>query len=152
MVTEVSEQKEALASRNLLLNVGPSHPAMHGVIRILAELEGETVVKASIEIGYLHRGFEKSCENGSYTQAIPYRRIGGVSGDLPEGFEVKARETFRRVREVLAEVDKLLTRNRIFVDRLKEVGVISKEDAVAYGFTGPVLRSTGVNYDVRKHE
>src|SRR2546422_3668855 len=72
MATEVSERKEALASRNLLLNVGPSHPAMHGVIRILAELEGETLVKASIEIGYLHRGFEKSCENGNYTQAIPY--------------------------------------------------------------------------------
>jgi NADH-quinone oxidoreductase subunit D len=243
MALEASEQKEALTSRNLLLNVGPSHPAMHGVIRILTELEGETVVKASIEIGYLHRGFEKSCENGSYTQAIPYTdrlnyvsplinnfgyciaveklmgietterckfvrvimseisrvcdhltcvaasamelgamtvflymikareylwelvedvtgarltisygRIGGMSGDLPEGFEVKAREIFRRVREVLAEVDKLLTRNRIFVDRLKGVGIISKEDAVAYGFTGPVLRSTGVDYDVRKHQ
>ncbi|PYV39032.1 MAG: hypothetical protein DMG06_24240 [Acidobacteria bacterium] len=65
MTLEVSEQKEALTSRNLLLNVGPAHPAMHGVIRILTELEGETVVKASVEIGYLHRGFEKSCENGS---------------------------------------------------------------------------------------
>jgi NADH-quinone oxidoreductase subunit D len=83
---------------------------------------------------------------------ISYGRIGGMSGDLPEGFEVKAREIFRRVREVLAEVDKLLTRNRIFVDRLKGVGIISKEDAVAYGFTGPVLRSTGVDYDVRKHQ
>jgi len=243
MTLEVSEQKEALTSRNLLLNVGPAHPAMHGVIRILTELEGETVVKASVEIGYLHRGFEKSCENGSYTQAIPYTdrlnyvsplinnfgycmaveklmgieiterckyvrvimseisrvcdhltcvaasamelgamtvflymikareylweliedvtgarltisygRIGGMSGDLPEGFEVKAREMFKKVREVLAEVDKLLTRNRIFVDRLKGVGIIPKADAVAYGFTGPVLRSTGVNYDVRKHQ
>lgn len=243
MAIEVSEQKQTLAARNLLLNVGPSHPAMHGVIRILTELEGETVIRASIEIGYLHRGFEKSCENGNYTQAIPYTdrlnyvsplinnfgyclaveklmgveiterckyvrvimseisrvcdhltcvaasamelgamtvflymmkareylwelvedvtgarltisygRIGGVSGDLPEGFEVKAGETFKRVREVLAEVEKLLTRNRIFVDRLKGVGVISKDDAVAYGFTGPVLRSTGVNYDVRKHQ
>src|SRR5437867_12229779 len=198
MATEVIEQKQNLTSRNLLLNVGPSHPAMHGVIRILAELDGETLVKASIEIGYLHRGFEKSCENGSYTQAIPYTdrlnyvsplinnfgyclaveklmgigiterckyvrvimseisrvcdhltcvaasamelgamtvflymikareylwelvedvtgarltisygRIGGVSGDLPEGFAAKARNAFKKVREVLSEVDRL---------------------------------------------
>src|SRR5437867_11739679 len=72
MALEASEQKEALTSRNLLLNVGPSHPAMHGVIRILTELGGVTVVKASIEIGYLHRGFEKSCVKGSYTEAISY--------------------------------------------------------------------------------
>jgi NADH-quinone oxidoreductase subunit D len=243
MATEVIEQKQNLTSRNLLLNVGPSHPAMHGVIRILAELDGETLVKASIEIGYLHRGFEKSCENGNYTQSIPYTdrlnyvsplinnfgyceaveklmgieiterckyvrvimseisrvsdhltcigastmelgamtvflymikareylwelvedvtgarltisygRIGGLSGDLPEGFAAKARNAFKKVREVLSEVDRLLSRNRIFVDRLQGVGVISKEEAVAYGFTGPVLRSTGVNYDVRKHQ
>ena len=68
----MSEPNKALTSRNLLLNIGPSHPAMHGVIRILAELDGETVVKASMEIGYLHRGFEKSCENGNYTHCIPY--------------------------------------------------------------------------------
>jgi NADH-quinone oxidoreductase subunit D len=227
----------------MLLNVGPSHPAMHGVIRIIAELEGETVVKADIEIGYLHRAFEKSCESGGYNNAIPYTdrlnyvspiinnfgyamaveklmgietterckhirvimsevsrvidhltcigasameigamtvflymmkareylyelvedvtgarltisygRIGGVSGDLPEGFKEKALPTFKKVREVLAEVDTLLTRNRIFVDRMKGIGVISQDDAVAYGFTGPVLRSTGVSYDVRKHQ
>ncbi len=243
MTTELTEEKRPLTSHHMLLNVGPSHPAMHGVIRILTELEGETVVKAEIEIGYLHRGFEKSCEEGNYTQAIPYTdrlnyvsplinnfgyclaveklmgieiterckyvrvimseisrvcdhltcigasamelgamtvflymmkareylyelveavtgarltishgRIGGLSGDLPENFNDKALEAFKKVREVLVEVDKLLTRNRIFVDRLKGVGIISKEDAVGYGFTGPVLRSTGVNYDVRKHQ
>jgi NADH-quinone oxidoreductase subunit D len=72
MATEVIEPNSSLTSRNLLLNIGPSHPAMHGVIRILAELDGETVVKASMEIGYLHRGFEKSCENGNYSHCIPY--------------------------------------------------------------------------------
>src|SRR5712691_10586053 len=192
-------------SQHLYVNMGPAHPAMHGIIRIFAELDGETVVKGDVEIGYLHRAFEKDCEAGPFNNAIPYTdrlnyvsplinnfgyasaiekllgieitdrckyirvvmseisricdhltcvgasamevgamtvflymikareflwelveavtgarltisygRIGGVSGDLPEGFEAKARETFRRVREVLAEVDKLLTRNRIF--------------------------------------
>ncbi len=59
-------------TKNMLLNMGPSHPAMHGVIRLLTELEGETVVKVEAEIGYLHRAFEKSCENSSWTQSIPY--------------------------------------------------------------------------------
>lgn len=243
MATEVVNRNEALSSRDMLLNVGPSHPAMHGVIRILAELAGETIVRAEVEIGYLHRAFEKSCENGTYTQAVPYTdrlnyvsplinnfgyvmaveklmalditerckyirvimseisrvadhltciaasamelgamtaflymmkareylwelvedvtgarltisygRVGGLSGDLPEGFKEKAASAFRQVREVLVEVDKLLTRNRIFVDRLKGVGIVSQQDAIGYGFTGPVLRSTGVCYDVRKHQ
>jgi len=242
MASEVIQQRNT-TSQSLLLNIGPSHPAMHGVIRILAELEGETVTKASIEIGYLHRGFEKSCENGNYNQSIPYTdrlnyvsplinnfgyclaveklmdievterckyirvimgeisrvcdhltcvaasamelgamtaflymmkareylwelveavtgarltisygRVGGLSGDLPDGFAGQAKIAFRKVRDVLDEVDRLLSRNRIFVDRLQGVGIISQEDAVAYGFTGPVLRSTGINYDVRKDQ
>jgi NADH-quinone oxidoreductase subunit D len=241
-ITEISAEQKA-SQRDMLLNIGPSHPAMHGVIRILAELEGETLTKAAIEIGYLHRAFEKSAECGGYQQVIPYTdrlnyvspminnfgyclaverllgietterckhirvifseisrvtdhltciaasamelgmltvflymmkareilyelvesvcgarltvsygRIGGVSGDLPDGFAEKAREAFKETRKEIAEVDKLLSRNRIFVDRLKSIGNISPQDAVAYGFTGPVLRSTGVNYDVRKHQ
>src|SRR6267378_3274285 len=221
--------------QNLHVGVGPAHPAMHGIIRIVTELDGETIVNADVEIGYLHRAFEKDCEQGGWNNAIPftdrlnyvsplinnfgyasaveklldidvtercqyirvimseisricdhltcvgasamelgaftvflymikareflwelvedvtgarltisYGRVGGVKADLPEGFEAKARGTFKKVREVLSEVDKLLSRNRIFVDRLQGVGVISKEEAVAYGFTGPVLRSTGV--------
>ena len=59
-------------TKSMLLNVGPSHPAMHGVIRLITELEGETVVSVEAEIGYLHRAFEKSCENSSWTQSIPY--------------------------------------------------------------------------------
>jgi NADH-quinone oxidoreductase subunit D len=243
MTTEVIEQKRNPSSQNLLLNVGPSHPAMHGVIRILAELEGETIEKASVEIGYLHRGFEKSCENGNYNHCIPYTdrlnyvsplinnfgyclaveklmgieiterckyirvimseisrvcdhltciaasamelgamtvflymmkareylwelvedvtgarltishgRVGGLSGDLSADFATKAQGAFKKTREVLSEVDKLLSRNRIFVDRLEGVGIISQKDAIAYGFTGPVLRSTGISFDVRKHQ
>jgi NADH-quinone oxidoreductase subunit D len=243
MPVELSHEVRELTSRAMLLNVGPSHPAMHGVIRILTYLDGETVVKAEVEIGYLHRGFEKSCEEGGYNQAIPYTdrlnyvsplinnfgycmaveklmgieiterckfirvimseisrvtdhltcvgasamevgamtvflymmkareylwelvedvtgarltisygRVGGVSGDLPEGFKEKALEAFKKVREVLAEVDKLLSRNRIFVDRMKGVGIVSKESAVAYGFTGPLARSAGISLDLRRDE
>src|SRR3990172_10568920 len=60
------------APGTMMLNMGPSHPAMHGVIRIILQLEGELVQKADLEIGYLHRAFEKHCENATYTQAIPY--------------------------------------------------------------------------------
>ncbi|MBI1884473.1 MAG: NADH-quinone oxidoreductase subunit D [Chlamydiae bacterium] len=238
---QTQEKEKQTETRHMLLNVGPSHPAMHGVIRFIFELDGETIVSADTEIGYLHRGFEKMCEVGPYNQAIPYTdrlnyvsplinnfayclaveklmglkvtercqyirvimseisrvtdhltcigatamelgaftaflymmkareflyelveqvtgarltvsygRVGGVKADLPEGFADQTRQVLKEVRKVLKEVDKLLSRNRIFVDRVKGVGVISKEDAIAYGITGPFLRSTGVNYDVRK--
>jgi NADH-quinone oxidoreductase subunit D len=79
-----------------------------------------------------------------------YTRIGGLRDDLPEGFDIKAREAFLKTRNLLKDVDKLLTDNRIFIDRMKGIGIISKEDAISYGITGPFLRSTGVPYDVRK--
>jgi NADH-quinone oxidoreductase subunit D len=230
------------ATRSMLLNVGPSHPAMHGVIRIVTELDGETVVSADVEIGYLHRAFEKSCEQGPYNNAIPYTdrlnyvsplinnigyclaverllgidttdrtkyirvvmselsrvtdhltcvgasamelgaftvflymikareylyeliesvtgarltisyaRVGGLKSDLPEGFADRTRQALREVEKVLLEVEGLLNRNRIFVDRMKDTGVLSKEDALAYGVTGPFLRSTGVDFDCRKY-
>jgi NADH-quinone oxidoreductase subunit D len=225
----------------MMLNMGPAHPAMHGIVRLVLKLEGENVIEAEVEIGYLHRAFEKMSEEGGYLQVIPYTdrlnyvspiinnvgyclaveklfgidvpertkyirvilseisrvadhltcigasamelgaftvflymmkareslyelleevtgarvtvsyvRVGGVKADLPEGFGEKAREAIRETRNVLKECDQLLTRNRIFVDRLKEIGVISKEDALAYGITGPFLRSTGIDYDVRR--
>jgi len=230
-----------LKTRNMLLNMGPSHPAMHGIIKIVVSLDGEVIEKADVEIGYLHRSFEKHCENGNWTQAIPYvdrlnyvsplinnfayaqtaekllgidvterckyirvlmseisrvsdhltcigastmelgafsvflymikareylweliqdvtgarvtvsyARIGGVKADLPDGFIEKTRAAIGRVREVLKECDALVTNNRIFYDRMRGVGAISREDAISYGITGPFLRSTGVSYDVRK--
>lgn len=81
---------------------------------------------------------------------ISYVRIGGVKADLTEGFTEGTLKKIAEVRKVLIEVDKLLTRNRIFSDRMKDTGNISEEDAIAYGITGPFLRSTGVAYDVRK--
>jgi NADH-quinone oxidoreductase subunit D len=237
----VSDLSKELKTKHMFLNMGPSHPAMHGIIRIILELDGETVVNSEVEIGYLHRCFEKHAENSTYNQVIPYTdrlnyvsplinnvgyalavekllgievperckyirvimseisritdhltcigasamelgaftaflymikarellyelieavtgarltisytRVGGVKADLPEGFAQRTKQAFAKVREILDEVDKLLTRNRIFMDRMKGVGVISKEDAISYGFTGPLLRALGVEYDVRK--
>jgi NADH-quinone oxidoreductase subunit D len=81
---------------------------------------------------------------------VTYCRVGGVKADLPEDFAEPCRKAFEETRKVIAESDGLLTRNRIFVDRMNGTGVISAEDAVSFGITGPFLRSTGADYDVRK--
>lgn len=226
----------------MLLNIGPQHPAMHGIVRIVTELDGETVVGADVEIGYLHRAFEKMSEQGPYNNVIPYTdrlnyvsplinnigyclaveklmglkttercdairvvmselsrvtdhltcvgasamelgaftvflymikareflyelvesvtgarltisyaRVGGLKSDLPPDFTARATKAIADVRDVLKEVEKLLNSNRIFVDRLKDTGTISRKDAIALGITGPFLRSTGADYDVRKN-
>src|SRR6267142_2525310 len=191
-------------SQNLYVNLGPAHPAMHGIIRIFAELDGEVVVKTDVEIGYLHRAFEKDCEIGPYNNAIPftdrlnyvsplinnfayasamelgaftvflymikareflwelvedvtgarltisYGRVGGVKADLPEGFAEKTLHAFKQTREVLDEVHRLLTGNRIFMDRMVGVGALSREETIGYAITGPLLRAVGVGYDVRR--
>jgi NADH-quinone oxidoreductase subunit D len=79
-------------------------------------------------------------------------RIGGVAADLPEGYPERCRESFDFVRDALGESDKLLTRNRVFLDRMQGVGRITAAEAISYGYTGPCLRSTGVPYDVRKDQ
>jgi NADH-quinone oxidoreductase subunit D len=228
-------------TRNMLLNIGPSHPAMHGVIRLITELEGEKVIKVEAEIGYLHRAFEKSAENSTWTQVMPYTdrlnyvsplinnfgycaavekllgievtercqyirvilsevsrvtdhltciaasamelgamtaflycmkareylyeivelvtgarltvsygRIGGVKGDLPEGLPGRLEQELTKTEKELLDVDKLLTRNRIFIDRVRDTGILTRDDAISYGITGPLARSAGINYDVRK--
>lgn len=224
-----------------MLNMGPAHPAMHGVIRLLLKLEGERVIDSEVEIGFLHRAFEKHAENETWNNVVPwtdrlnyvsplinnvgyclaveklaglalpergqylrviaseisrvtdhltciaasamelgaftvflylikgreylyqlvddltgarittsYTRIGGVKADMPDDFPGKCRAAFQKVREAVADSDKLLTRNRIFMDRMEGTGVLSKQDALAYGITGPFLRSAGVPYDVRR--
>ncbi len=228
-------------SKHLHVNIGPAHPAMHGIVRIFAELDGETVVKTDVEIGYLHRAFEKDCEAGPYNNAIPYTdrlnyvsplinnfgyssvvekllgieiterckyirvimseisricdhltcvgagsmelgaftvflymikareflwelvedvtgarltisygRVGGVKADLPAGFDLKVKKAFAETRQVLEEVHTLVTGNRIFMDRMVGVGALSKEDTIAWGITGPLLRAAGVPFDLRK--
>lgn len=230
-----------LLGEKLILNLGPSHPASHGVLRIILELDGETITKATPDIGFLHRGDEKIAEAMHYNQFVPYTdrldylaplsnnvayalaveklmgwelpprgkairviccelsritshllaigvfamdvgamtiflytfaerekvynlcelltgarfttnytRIGGHTRDLPEGFIPATRKFLEELPPVLDEIDKLLSRNRIFVDRLRDVGVISKENAISYGLSGPNLRGSGIDHDLRK--
>ena len=230
-----------LHTEHQVLNMGPSHPATHGTVKFLIELDGETIINLDIQVGYLHRGFEKECESGTWYQAIPYTdrlnynsailanigycmavekllgietpehcqwlrvlsgelsrvadhltrcgaaclelaamtpflygieareltwdllemlcgarvtsnyiRIGGVKHDMPRDFPLTARDFIARIRKLLADFDKMITSNRIFVDRLKDTGVISKEDCIRYAVTGPILRSAGMGLDVRK--
>src|SRR5213593_4533927 len=231
----------ALGTRDMLLNIGPAHPAMHGIIRIITRLDGEQIVDVDVEIGYLHRGFEKMSETVDYNGVIPYTdrlnyvsplinnvgycmavekllgisvperchyirvivseisritdhltcvgasamelgaftvflymikareylwelveavtgarltisygRVGGVKADLPEGFAERTRKAFKDTREVLDEVHRLLTGNRIFMDRMVGVGALSREETIGYAITGPLLRAVGVAYDVRR--
>jgi len=238
---EYISAENGLKVKHMFLNMGPSHPAMHGVIRIILELDGEKVVNSDLGIGYLHRAFEKHSENIYYNGVFPYTdrlnyvsplinnvgyaqtvekllgidtterckyirmimmeisriadhltcigamameigamtaflyfmkareamyqlieevtgaritisyiRVGGVKGDLPDGFEQRVKNQLQEVKHELKEVHKLLTRNRIFVDRVQDVGIMTKEDAISYSFTGPMLRASGVEYDIRK--
>ena len=228
-------------TKRMLVNLGPSHPAMHGTVRAVVELDGEAVHSMKLDIGFLHRGFEKSCENVTWTQVFPYTdrlnyvssimnnvgyalaveklaglqvperaqylrvitselhrmcdhltlisamglelgamtvliygmeardliwdrltelcgarltsnyaRVGGVSRDVPPGWNEKVLRILDRAEELRVEIDRLLTRNRIVIDRTRGTGVMSREDAIDYGFTGPCLRASGVSYDVRK--
>ena len=237
----MSDLKENLHTEHLVLNMGPSHPATHGTVKFLLTLDGETVVDCSIEVGYLHRGFEKMCESVTWTNVFPYTdrlnycsaimnnvgyalavekllgiectdrcqyirvvmnelsriadhytniaaaalelgaltafiyfveareivwdflemvcgarltsnyvRIGGLMCDLPADFDEKIQAVYPKLDALYDDVDKLLTKNRIFLDRMRDTGTISKESAISFGFTGPCLRACGVNYDVRK--
>jgi len=228
-------------SEHLLVNIGPSHPAMHGTFRVQALLDGESIVDAAAEIGYMHRNFEKMAEERTYWQIIPYTdrlnycssfmnghgwalavekllkipappraeairvilselsrimdhivcvstnvvdlgaitpffvmfrareaiydlldaccgarltvsyvRIGGLGDDVPEDFEARCRHALAVVREVWDQAHALLTRNVIFLRRFKDVGVMSREDALSWGWVGPCLRGSGVAYDIRK--
>ena len=232
---------EDLVGEKLVLNMGPSHPATHGVLRIVLELDGEIITRADPDIGYLHRGDEKIAENMQYNQFIPYTdrldylaplannvayalaveklmgwelpargqairticcemarisahllgigayamdvgamtvflytftqresiynlcelltgarfttsytRIGGQIRDLPPGFTDQLLKFCDEFLISLDEVDTLLTRNKIFLGRTRDVGVISKEDAIAWGLSGPNLRGSGVDHDLRK--
>jgi len=237
------EELQDMQGEKMVLNMGPSHPSTHGVLRIILELDGEVISKAVPDIGYLHRGDEKIAENMTWTQFIPYTdrldylaplannvayalavekllgihdklpprcqyirvicaelarisshllgvgcfamdvgamtvflltfterekvynlcesltgarfttsytRIGGVSRDTPPGWCESVRNFLNEVVVSIAEVETMLTRNRIWVDRTRDVGVISKETAIDYGLTGPNLRGSGVEYDLRK--
>jgi len=227
----------------MFLNLGPAHPASHGTIRNFVALDGENIVCAVSEIGYLHRGFEKSCENHTYNQIIPYTdrlnycsailnniafahsvegilgvdlperakfirviigelsrvidhlvclaailvdmgaltnywylynpreavyhllskltgarltnsymRIGGMSHDLYDGFEDDLAVCIKEIEAGMGDTLKLIEHNRIFLDRTQNVGIITKEEAINRGLSGPNLRACGVPYDLRVTE
>jgi NADH-quinone oxidoreductase subunit D len=230
-----------LDANELLINMGPQHPATHGVLRVKLKLDGERVLGSECVIGYLHRGVEKIAENRTYAQFAPYVdrmdyvaavtngmgyveavekllgveippraqytrmilaelqrlashllwlgthaldlgamtpvfytfrereevlkifekycgarltthafRIGGLQYDLYDGFEQDCLKFCDYLLPKIDEYERLLTKNRIWINRTRGVGVLSAEDAVAYGVTGPVLRGSGVKWDIRK--
>ena len=236
------DKTDDLVGEKLTLNMGPSHPATHGVLRLILELDGEVISKADPDVGYLHRGDEKIAENMQYNQFVPYTdrldylaplannvayacaveklmgwdlpprgqavrviccelarisahllgvgcyamdvgamtvflytftqretvyniceqisgarfttsytRIGGQTRDISEQTIKEILKFCDEVSEVIEEVDKLLTRNPIFIGRTRDVGYISREDAIGYGLTGPNLRGSGVEFDMRKN-
>jgi len=226
---------------HVIVNIGPSHPATHGTVQIIAEIDGERVVRTDVHCGYLHRGFEKECESHTWHNLIPYvdrlnyvsalindfayceavetlaeisitprcrhlrtllseysrivdhltcvaaglmelgamtaflylvmvrdymyehlaaltgarvtytyGRIGGLARDLPEGWLARLEVILDQYEDFVGRVHGLMDRNRIFIDRMRNVGVISTADAINWGYTGVILRSTGAPRDLRR--
>ena len=245
LTAAAAEELQDVQGEKMVLNMGPSHPATHGVLRIVLELDGEVITKADPDVGYLHRGDEKIAENMTYTQFIPYTdrldylaplannvayalavekllgihdklpprcqyirvmcaelarisshllglgafamdtgavtvflltfterekiyniaeaasgarltnsytRIGGLMRDVPPNWVDMIRVFLKEFAVALDEANTLLTRNRIWVDRLRDLGVVSKEMAIDYALSGPNLRGSGVNFDLRKNQ
>ena len=238
-----SRPKGDLHTETQVVSMGPSHPATHGTVRIMLEIDGEEIVEMDVQIGYLHRGFEKECESGTWYQAIPYTdrlnynsailanlgfcmavekllgctiprrgpwvrtlaselsrmgdhltrlgaaclelgamtpflygiearelcwdlqemlcgarvtsnyiRIGGIQRDVTPGFLERLQSSLARIEALLADFDKVVTSNRIFVDRFRNTGMLPLEKLISYGVTGPLLRAAGVPLDLRKAE
>ena len=236
-----AEFDEDFGAEHMLVNIGPQHPATHGVLRLVIELEGETVKRCIPHLGYLHSGFEKLGEYRHYNQIIPLTdrtdylspmannvclalaaeklmgievtercrvlrviacemsriishlvwlgttgidlgaftpflwsfqqreriynlqemwtgarlttsltRIGGMMADVPVDFEAGLRDFVRTFPKTLTEVDTMFTRNAIWIGRTQGVGVLTAEEATNYSLSGPMLRASGVDYDVRK--
>jgi NADH-quinone oxidoreductase subunit D len=242
-VQDLSDTESELPPDLMTVNMGPSHPAMHGTVRIVLTVDGERIVKSDVQPGYLHRCFEKESEHATFTQVFPYTdrlnyvspminncgwamaiekllgitnkipkraeyirvivsemsritdhltcvgasamelgaftpflyflksrewlyellekisgarlthsyvRVGGVSKDLPEGFDADLTQTLDKIEGVIVEVEALLNNNKIFRDRMAGIGAQTKENAIATGCVGPIARSCGVDYDVRR--
>jgi NADH-quinone oxidoreductase subunit D len=242
-VQDFSDTEQELPPDLMTVNMGPSHPAMHGTVRIVLTVDGEKIVKGDVQPGYLHRCFEKEAEHATYTQVFPYTdrlnyvspminncgwamaveklmdltgklpkraeyirvivsemsrmtdhltcigasamelgaftpflyllkarewlyellekvsgarlthsyvRVGGVSKDLPPNFSTELANLLDKTEPVIIECESLLLHNKIFHDRVAGIGALSKEDAIATGCVGPIARSAGVDYDVRR--
>lgn len=227
----------------LTVNLGPSHPATHGTLRLFTALDGENVVGAVCEMGFLHRGFEKMIEQGTYSQVLPYTdrlnycsaminniafckavekmfaiqitercmvlrvvlmelsriidhmvcvctnlvdlgaltnfwyffntrelvykiweklcgarltntvtRIGGMYRDTYPGFETDVADVLVKIEKAIGEVRGLIEHNKIFIQRTKDICPVSAADAISFGWTGPSLRASGVDRDIRKDD
>jgi NADH-quinone oxidoreductase subunit D len=230
-----------LGGEHMLINIGPQHPATHGVLRLVVELDGEVVVRVIPHVGYLHSGFEKLGEYRHYNQIIPLTdrmdylapmsnnvcfalaaeklmgieiterctvlrviacemsriishlvwvgttgidlgaftpflwlfqereriynlqeewtgarlttsltRVGGLMADIPAGFEDRLRQFLKTFPVALDDTDRVLTRHGVFVGRTQGIGVLTGDEAINYSLSGPMLRASGVPYDVRK--
>jgi NADH-quinone oxidoreductase subunit D len=245
-VSEISEFRPLpgdLGEHELIVNMGPSHPSTHGVLRVILRVDGETITETIPDMGFLHRCFEKLCESWTYPQIAPltdrndyvasmtcelayvaaverlaaievperaqfirvlvaelqriashlvwlaslandlgattlflycvrerehildlfealtgarltysYMRIGGVRKDLPPGFVAKTQAFLKLMPPRLREYDNLFLKNAIFLARTKGVGRMTAEEAIAYGASGPTLRASGVDFDIRRDE
>ena len=232
-----------MKTERMVLNFGPQHPSTHGTLRIAMELEGETIMKGTPEIGYLHSGFEKLgeyldynqyititdrmnyfsplCNNVAYALAAEkliglevskrteyirvlmcelsriadhvlnvvmlavdlgavtpffygfklrediydlfelatgtrlttsYTLVGGLMRDIPEGFDKAVLKVLNDVDEISSDIETLLNKNRIWQNRTKNIGIISKDDAISYGLSGPMARASGIDWDIRVNE
>jgi NADH dehydrogenase I D subunit len=239
---EIEEQSDGdLGAKRMVVNFGPQHPATHGTLRSIIEIEGEVVTHMELEIGYLHTGFEKLAEFRSWNQTVTisdrmnylspicnniglacavehmmgievtprcaairvilyevgriadhiigvglqamdlgafsvmlwsfierekaydifehvtgarlttsYTRVGGLFRDVPDDFEQEVRAFMKAAHKTIGEMEGMLNGNKIFLDRTVGINKLTKEDAISWGVTGPLLRATGVAYDIRK--
>ncbi len=239
----MSNAKRKTETKNISINFGPQHPAAHGVLRLVLEMDGEIVKRADPHIGLLHRGTEKLIEYKNYIQAVPYFdrldyvspmsqehafalavekllgcevpiraqyirvmfseitrilnhilnvttfaldvgamtpllwlfeerekmlefyerasgarfhsnyfRPGGVSQDLPDGLTDDIAEFISKFPKMIDDMETMITDNRIFKQRLVDIGVVTAQEAVDWGFSGPMLRGSGVAWDLRKSQ
>src|SRR6202045_3668388 len=152
--------KTFLDANELVINMGPQHPATHGVLRVILRLDGEKVMGLECVIGYLHRGVEKIAEHRTYTMFNPYvdrmDYVAAVSNGLGycEAVEkllnVEAPPRAQYIRVILAELNRMASHQLWLGTHALDIGVISGTDAIALGVTGPVLRASGVKWDLRK--
>ncbi len=243
MLEVTTRDAKTSEEKNMKINFGPQHPAAHGVLRLILEMDGEVITHADPHIGLLHRGTEKLIEHKTYLQAVPYFdrldyvspmcqehafalateqllgcevplkakyirvlfseitrilnhlmaittqgidigamtpllwmfeerekmmgfyekvsgsrmhaayfRPGGVHQDMPDGLKEEIMDFAENFPKILGDMENLLTENRIFKQRMCEIGIVSKQDALDWGFSGPMLRGSGVAWDLRKSQ
>lgn len=240
---EVKDKDQNQLSELITVNMGPQHPSTHGVLRLVVDLDGETIADVRPDVGYLHRGVEKLAENRTYHQFIPltdrldylaplsnnlgyclavekffdvkiperaeylrvilaeltrivshlvwiathaldigamtvfiyafrereyvldlfeiatgqrmtssWIRVGGIRDDVPDEFFDKLGKFISLIEERIDTYERLLSKNRIWLKRTKNVGFLSKEDALSYGVSGPMMRGSGIDFDLRRDE